>query len=124
MAHDAVGLGAFSALYGAGVAALPAAHVHPASWTALFMACLVAAVPLWRRWPQAGLSIAGYSLLLAGIFLGANRGLDALNGPDRATLDVARSLGGLELWFVLCPGVSALGLGGWLRALAVARGPV
>ncbi len=52
--------------------------------------------------PLQWLAVAGYALLLASIFRGAEFALDALNGPQRRKADMASHLGGLELWMALC----------------------
>jgi len=55
--------------------------------------------------PTAWLVCAMYSALFALIFYGANEGLDILYGAGRTKPDVASHIGGLELWWILCPGV-------------------
>lgn len=120
----AAGVFAMTLLYGAGLAVWSAQAVAPAAWVGLYLVCLVAALPLWVKLaftPQRWATVALYCTLLALIFFGANGALDALNGAHRAKAAVAESLGGLELWFVLCPGAVSVALGGavqaWVRQL-------
>jgi hypothetical protein len=117
---DGAGLAALGAGYWLGVAAVPAGTVRPGAWAALFALCCAAAVPLWRsRW--APRDVTGWGLLAlrcalgAAVLFGADFAGDALHGSGRAKADVAHSLGGLQLGFVLCPGATALALAGALR---------
>lgn len=121
------GLAALTVCYGAGAALLHAAAVSAAAWAALYAAGVIALLALpysragrvpARRW----LTAAGLTVLLAGIFFGADGALDALNGARRAKTQVAAHLGGLELWFVLCPGAASVALAAAVRARL--RGPI
>lgn len=60
--------------------------------------------------PLTWLSYAGQSVVLALLFLGADAGRDALFGPDRLKTSVPAWLGGLELRWILCPGVASVAL--------------
>ena len=108
------------------VAVIPPRSVTLAAWTALYAIALVAflyvdraARPNWssRTW----LAVVFYSLFFAGIFYGANLGLDVLHGANRPKAEVARYLGGVEIWFFLCPGVSAFALAGLVQAFLSRR---
>jgi hypothetical protein len=111
------------------VCALHAAPVSLAAWWALYG---LLAFGLWgaHRWratatrpPRFWGELALYSLLGAVVFAGANFGMDTLHGAHRPKAQVAAHLGGLELWFFLCPGVFSLALGGWAaRSKALRRG--
>ena len=111
-----------SSVYWLLVALMPSVSVSVVAWAALFLACLCCTllVSLLRvRLHQATtwLYVAACSALLAVAFFGANLALDALHGVGRPKVDVAASLGGLELWFVLCPGVTSVALAGAAASL-------
>lgn len=112
---------------GVGLAGLADAQVPSAPALLSLYAVCVACAAIQRRWrplrasPRAWLAAAGYSLLLALVLRGANFGLDALHGAQRVRIDVAAGLGGLELWFVLSPGVTAVTVAAWLQAITGAR---
>jgi hypothetical protein len=103
------------------VAAIPAGSVAPAAWVVLYAVAALAFVHFrfvlnvkWsaRKW----FIVLFYSLFLAMFFYGANIGLDVLYGANRRKADVARYLGGLEIWFFLCPGVTAFAVAGLLQS--------
>ncbi len=101
--------------YWAVVAVLQAAAVAPQAWALLFGACIACALlcpdkTIRALSPGAWLYGAFCALLVAAFFFGANIGLDALHGANRPKAHVAASLGGLELWFVLCPGLSSFAI--------------
>ena len=115
----AAGVFAMTLVYVAGVVELNAHAVASVAWVGLYLVCLVVALPLWVRLvlsPRRWATVALYCALLALIFFGANGALDALNGAHRAKAAVAESLGGLELWFALCPGAVSVALGGAVQA--------
>jgi hypothetical protein len=60
---------------------------------------------------------AAYCVLLAAFFYGANQARDILYGPERLKADLPGWFGGLELWWILCPGIASV-----LLAVAAARG--
>ena len=111
-------------VFAAGVAALQRAGVAPVAWAGLYL-CTATATAAAARWVpmSAGLwlAVAGYVLLFSALFWGANFGLDALHGAHRHKTEVAQSLGGLELWLVLCPGAASLALGAAAQACWVRR---
>lgn len=112
----AVALLTLSLSYWGAVFLLPTATVSAVAWTSLFSVCAASCFLLFRRqalgWPPvAWLYLAACCLLLAALFYGANVGLDTLHGASRPKADVAASLSGLELWFVLAPGLASLCLG-------------
>lgn len=111
-----VALLVLTAAYWSFVVAFPAVAVAPPAWAGLFLTCVLGCVlALWpgRRTVSAAVwcYVASCAALLAGIFYGANIGLDALHGISRPKANVAASLGGLELWLVFLPGLTALALG-------------
>ena len=94
--------------------------------TVLYGACVLVycAVSACRQMPAVRwFAMACYAALLAAIFYGANGALDALHGANRARPDVASAIGGLELWFVLCPGAVSVALGHAVRSALAKRQP-
>lgn len=82
----------------------------------LYAICVLAFIALGvfgsgARDAATWLTVASYAALFAAIFYGANGALDALHGPHRPGPDVDQSLGGLTLWFALCPGAASVALG-------------
>jgi hypothetical protein len=123
---NAAGLAAITAVYWLIVALLRDAPVVWLAWAVLYAVCLLLGLGAWRVWrPEAGVrfwAVAAFRvLLLAGIFYGANGGLDALYGSDRQRARVEAGLGGMELWFVLCPGLFSVAVGSALRAAVLSR---
>jgi hypothetical protein len=111
---------ATSSVYWLVVVLLPGVGVSPIAWLTLFLACVCASLLVARLQPLAPrtwLYFATCSVLLAAFFFGANLGLDALHGAERPKANVAATLGGLELWFVLCPGVTSVALAAWAVGL-------
>lgn len=106
---------ALSSTYWPVAALLGSAGVGSEAWWALYAVCLllvmllVSSTSLALR-PGAWLYLAGCAVLLAGLFFGANAGLDVLHGAGRPKADVAQHLGGLALWCVLCPGLASVAL--------------
>lgn len=107
-----------------GLAFMPIAAqpVAPLAWVGLYLAtALLAVLAAWWRWPRwparTWLYACFCSLLLAASFWGANFALDALHGAARRKAEVTSTLGGLELWFVLCPGVASIAVSGLARSL-------
>jgi hypothetical protein len=94
------------------------------SWVtrAAFYACCVAALLFVRpggrsRAPAIGWTVrAAYCVLLAMLFYGTNQARDILYGPERLKPELPGWLGGLELWWILCPGLVSVCL-----AIAAAR---
>jgi len=110
----------FAAFWSA-VAAIPAGSVTPAAWASLYALAVLAFVcfrfVVDLKWPaRKWFIVLFYALFLALVFYGANIGLDVLHGANRRKADVARYLGGLEIWFFLCPGVAAFAVAGLLQA--------
>ncbi|MEO7335498.1 MAG: hypothetical protein ABIV63_02865 [Caldimonas sp.] len=131
-AADALGAAVVVLLLGTVAWALPPGAVSTRFWLVCGLAAAVASMLLRDPRvgpvrPQAWLQLVGSSMLFAAIFFGANRGLDALNGARAASLDTGGSLGGFELWYALCPGLTSIALGGLARSLflqlAIPRGP-
>lgn len=119
---DGAGAAALATLLTLVAQMLPAGSMAPGTWV---LACTLAAACsafLWRSrfgpsQPRGWLQLAGTSVLLAAIFFGANGALDALNGPRPSPLDSGGSLGGFELCYALCPGLTSIALAGWVRSL-------
>jgi hypothetical protein len=118
---DAVGFITLTVLCGLVARLLGTDVVSVPLWLLMYAACIACSVLLWRHGsgpssPWGWLLLSVNSVLLASIFFGANAGLDVLKGPDRVRFDVAKSLG-FELWAVFCPGLTVVGVAGWLRSL-------
>jgi hypothetical protein len=60
--------------------------------------------------PLSWLSYAGQAVVLALLFYGGNAARDVLFGPDRPRAVAPEWLGGLELWWLLCPGATSVAL--------------
>jgi hypothetical protein len=106
-------------------ALLPSAAVATAAKAGLFAVCVSTWVWLRDRAcsPQTSvlswLGHAVHSALLAALFYGASEARDILDGPHRPKAATPAWLGGLELWWLLCPGALSVALGGAaVRALA------
>jgi len=109
-------------VFSLGAVAVPSGLVATGAWVGLYLAVSaassLAAYLGWPRWPAwTWLAALGYTLLFAALFCGANLALDALHGAHRPNADVARHLGGLELWFVLFPGIASMAVSGFARTL-------
>lgn len=117
---------ALTAVFWSGAGLFGTSGVTTPALVSLYGMCLaIAAIqsrwrPAWAS-PRTWLAVALYSLLLAALFRGANVGLDALHGAQRVRIDVAASLGGLELWFVLSPGVTAIAVAAWVQCITIAK---
>lgn len=66
-----------------------------------------------RTWAQ----VVFYSLLLGGLFFGADFALLALGNSVKPRAILPPAFGGLELYWVLVPGVASVGAGAWVGAL-------
>ena len=104
--------------------------VSMVAWAALYVCCVSAAGALqYSRFaacqlpPRAWLLFAVNSALVAALFWGANTALDLINAPQRPKDDWATHLGGLELWFALCPGVVSVAISSYVRSLPLLRLP-
>ena len=94
--------------------------MSPTAWLGLYLGCLALGAALWHSRAQGlaatdALAAGIYALWLAAIFYGADGALAALHGPHRKDPGVSQLLGGLELWFVFCPGLVSLALATALR---------
>lgn len=112
--------------WGVAAALAPSNGVAGLAWLMLYGACIAGAMAVWRfdlfRLPPGKwLVAAALAGLLAAILWGANIGLDALHGSSRVKVNVASSLGGLELWLVLCPGIVSIALASSLRGVIARR---
>jgi hypothetical protein len=117
---------ALSSAYWPVAALLGSAGVGPGAWWALYAVCMLLAMLLVKSRSLAlrsgaWLYLAGCAVLLAGLFFGANAGLDVLHGASRPKADVAQQLGGLALWCVLCPGLASVALACAVAGLAAGR---
>jgi hypothetical protein len=108
-------LAASTLAFWASVALLGRTGVLAGAWLLLYMLCTaLSLLAIWRQRPSLSPAVWLYlalcaTLLAAGLF-GVNGGLDALHGAHRPKVDVAGAVGGLELWFVLCPGLASSAL--------------
>jgi len=121
LAANALSATVLTIVYWSGFALFDPAGV---SWVTrtVFYACCVAALLFVRRSagpvaPAIAWTIrAAYCVLLAALFYAANQARDILYGPERLKAALPVWLGGLELWWILCPGVVSVFL-----AIAAAR---
>src|SRR5882672_2122281 len=110
------------ATFWSAVALIPAQSVAVPAWATLYaiilFAFLYSAFASYPNWsPYQWLAVVFYSLFLAGLFYSLNVGLDVLHGADRPKAEIAQHLGGLEIWFFLCPGVFAFAIAMLVRVL-------
>lgn len=110
------------ATFWSAVALMPGESVAVPAWATLYAialsAFLVSASVGYPNWsPYQWLAAVFYSVFFAVLFYGANLGLDVLHGANRPKTEVAQHLGGLEIWFFLCPGVFVVALAGLVRVL-------
>lgn len=95
------------------------------AWAVLYLAG-VAALSLWLREPAStaarrrAVEVLGYSMLLGVWFFGADRGLAVLGNSVRPRQALPGFLHGLELYYLLVPGVATVALG---RLAATCRLP-
>lgn len=121
---NAVGSGVLVALLALVFHALPAGSMSAAFGAGTCATAALGSLLLWSprigpTRPGGWLGLAGASVLFAAIFFGANGALDALNGPRPSPLDSGGSLGGFELWYALCPGLTSVAAAGWARSLCL-----
>ena len=99
------------------VALLPSNSVAPLAWIVVYI-CGVATLLLTDRLLQRRLSLTTWlklfvhALLLAAIFFGADFGLEALKGSIKPRAALPAFLHGLELYYLLVPGVTSVTLAG------------
>ena len=122
----AAGLGILTLCFALGATAMSTAAVSLRAWLVLYALCVAVAAVIWAARPELArattwLVAASYAALFAAIFYGANLALDALQGPHRNDGSVAHHLEGLELWFVLCPGMVSVAWGSWLHTVMRGR---
>jgi hypothetical protein len=113
-------------LYWGGFTLLKADRVVPEARFILYAACASGLLLTGRKardWlsPTAWLAYAMYSVSFALIFYGVNEALDILYGAGRAKSDVASHIGGLELWWILCPGVFSVAVASAAASFSVSR---
>jgi len=118
----AVALLVQSVVFWSAVALVPAGLVSPVAWRVLyaitslgFLCSCFLAKPEWSAY--GWLAVAFYSVFFAVVFYGLNEGLDILHGATRPKAQLVQHLGGLEIWFFLCPGVLVFALARAVRAL-------
>jgi len=102
---------------------LRAAGVEPGAWLVLYAAGAVflCAAPGHRAYPRsikAWLAVAFYSVLLAAVFFGADFALQTLGNSARPRASLPSWFGGLELYYVLVPGVTSVAIGALTGAVA------
>jgi hypothetical protein len=124
IAADAVGLAALAASLAIAASIVPPGPMTALHWTVAALAAAALSLVLWhhRSGPRSlggWLWLLGLSVLLAGIFWGANVGLDLIKPPGSRRHDAASTLGGIELWALFCPGLTAVALAGLVRSLAL-----
>lgn len=105
----------FAVLFTALFAVLPAPGVTAPALCGLYGLSVVALLllprtPLTQVGAATWIAVAAYAVFFAIFFATAAFALDALHGAHRPKTEVARHLGGLELWIVLCPGLFSLAL--------------
>lgn len=108
------------------VALVPTGLVTPLAWAGLHalgaVAFMVSGLARWPAWPaRSWFALLFYALMFGGMFYGLNIGQDILRGAGRPKAEVARHLGGVDIWFLLCPGVATFGLAGAANAWLSAR---
>lgn len=117
---NAIGLLGLTLIFALGIGVFATTSVSFTAWLVLYIVCVLAFIACAFGWPRpwdsaTWFATAFYAILFAAIFYGANGALDALHGRDRNGPEVARSLGGLQVWFVLFPGIASVSLGCALR---------
>ena len=107
---------------------LRAESVSAQAWVALYAAGVGAALAMQHprfdayRFPSsAWLLFAVNSVLVAALFWGATVGLELITVRQHANAAWSAYLGGLELWFALCPGALSVAIAGWTRSLQLQR---
>lgn len=118
----ATGLLTHAAAFWVFVLLVPAANVAPAAWAVLYAAgalCLAATprVHRFRLSPARALKLLGYSVLVATLFFGADMALTALGNSAKPRQALPAAFGGLELWYLLVPGVAAVAVGSWVAGV-------
>jgi hypothetical protein len=120
----AAGAAALTVVHWIFVVAVQPVAVAPVAGFVLCLASLCIGPVVWSRFsirPGLWLIAAGYCGLLALVCFGADGGLDALHGAQRARAHVAEALGGLELWHVLgCSGIGVC-VGGAAHGWVIGR---
>lgn len=117
---------AYVLAYSAFLVVLPATNPVPqVSWLALLALGLIVTVvlQLQSRWSVSARSwvlCAIYVALLASLFFGADFALSALGTSVKPRAELPAFLNGLELYYLLVPGVASVALGvavgAWLKA--------
>ena len=119
---SAVALLIQAAAFWLAVCLIPINAVGTAAWLMLYGCCAailavsssVARLNLeWLAW----LRVLFYALLLSVIFLGADFALDILRGSVKPRGQLPVFFDGLELYFVLMPGVASVAIGGAARGM-------
>ena len=96
------------------------------SWVAVYGLGVLALLVLWRRDPaeaqlQPSVKAFLYSVFVAGIFFGADQTLTVLGNSVKPRQALPEFLGGLELYYLLVPGVAAAALGNLAAAIRAKR---
>jgi hypothetical protein len=118
----AAGLLTHAAIFWAFVVLVPAAGVARGAWAFAYAAgalCLFAAQRArhLRLSPARALKLVGYSILVAALFFGADFALTTLGNSVTPRQALPAAFGGLELWYLLVPGVAAVALGSWVTGV-------
>jgi hypothetical protein len=113
LANNALAATLLAVVYWSGFALIDPPDVSEVT-RAVFFACCAAALLFVRRSarlhaPAMVWTIrAAYCALLAILFYGANQARDLLCGPERLKAALPGWFGGLELWWILCPGIASV----------------
>ena len=100
-------------VYWSGFALFDPADVSWVARTVLFACCISALLAVrrsaWAAAPPTAWAIrVAYCVLLAAMFFGTNQARDILYGPERLKASLPVWFGGLELWWILCPGIASV----------------
>jgi hypothetical protein len=124
-ARAAVFCGVLSTTYWGTFSLVDEVGVSPVAQGVLYGACLSSWFWLRRAArptePLAWLSRGAQSVVLALLFYGGNAARDVLFGADRPMAATPPWLGGLALWWILCPGVMSVALAAAATAQLTAR---
>lgn len=122
------GLLMHAASFWAFVFLVPTAGVAATAWVVAYaggVAYLLAAPHLHgaRLSPVQSLKLLGYCVLVAALFFGADSALNALGNSVKTRQALPAAFGGLEVWFLLVPGVAAPALGSWVTGVLRGQHP-
>ena len=124
--NTTVRLAAHLLTFGSLLALLRPATVEPAAWLAVFTVGWVFLIlaPNHRAYPKTQgtwVKAALYTLLLSSLFFGTDLALQALGNTVRPRATLSPYLGGLELYWLLVPGVLSVVTGALAGAVLERR---